>query len=65
MAKKTVYGEKHYHEAKPVPEEPLENMPRSPLRCEICGRVFSDHSQVDRHMQTMHGSVEGRELEGS
>jgi len=60
---KPVYGEKHYHEAKPVPEEPLENTPTNPLRCEICGKVFSSHSQVDRHKQAMHGVVEGRESE--
>ena len=58
-------SEKHYHKARPVPEEPLENTPQNPLRCQICGKVFSNHSQVDRHMQTQHGTVEGRQQQGS
>ncbi|MGD6853376.1 MAG: C2H2-type zinc finger protein [Candidatus Bathyarchaeia archaeon] len=45
-------------EAPPVPEEPLENMPRSNLVCEICGRVFRTHSELDRHMENMHGQPE-------
>ncbi len=56
--------EKHYHEASPVPEEPLENTPPSHLRCQICGKVFNSHAEVDRHKQTQHGVVEGREVEG-
>jgi hypothetical protein len=45
-------------QAPPVPEEPLENLPRSNLICEICGRVFKTHSQLDRHLEHMHGHPE-------
>jgi hypothetical protein len=52
---------KHYHEAPPVPEEPLETMQPSKFRCEICGKIFRRHTEVDRHMATEHESPEGRE----
>jgi hypothetical protein len=52
-------SEKHYHEARPVPEEPLENTPPNRLRCQICGKVFGTHIQVDKHMQTQHGEQTG------
>ncbi len=65
MSNEPTNGEKHYHEAQPVPEEPRENMPPSRLLCQICGKAFKTHTQVDRHMQTDHGVIEGREAEGS
>jgi hypothetical protein len=47
--------------APPVPEEPLDKMAAGTLVCEICGKVFKTHSQLDRHMETEHESPEGRE----
>jgi len=44
--------------APPVPEEPLEQMPKSRLACEICGKTFQTHSELDRHKEQMHGSPE-------
>jgi hypothetical protein len=44
--------------APPVPEEPLENIPRSNLVCEICGKTFRTHSELDRHMESTHGQPE-------
>jgi hypothetical protein len=44
--------------APPVPEEPLDKMPRGELVCEICGKAFKTHSQLDRHREQMHGSPE-------
>ena len=47
--------------APPVPEEPLENMPRGQLVCEICGKAFKTHTQLDRHKTTEHEIPEERE----
>jgi hypothetical protein len=47
--------------APPVPEEPLETMPPSNLVCEICGKVFKTHSELDRHKTTAHEIPEERE----
>jgi hypothetical protein len=44
--------------APPVPEEPLENMPKSELVCDICGKTFRTHSQLDRHKTTEHEIAE-------
>jgi hypothetical protein len=47
--------------APPVPEEPLENMPKSELVCEICGKTFKSHTQLDRHKTTEHEVPEQRD----
>ncbi len=44
--------------APPVPEEPLDRLARGPLVCEICGKTFKTHSELDRHMENVHGSPE-------
>ncbi|MCW4000313.1 MAG: hypothetical protein NWE93_08730 [Candidatus Bathyarchaeota archaeon] len=44
--------------APPVPEEPLEQMPKSRLACEICGKTFRTHSELDRHLEQIHGHPE-------
>jgi hypothetical protein len=48
--------------APPVPEEPLDRMPKSGLACEICGRTFKTHSELDRHLEHMHGTPEKTHL---
>jgi hypothetical protein len=47
-----------YPKAPPVPEEPTDTLPRGELVCEICGKVFKTHSQLDRHLENMHGTPE-------
>ena len=42
----------------PVPQEPTEQMPPSPLVCEICGKVFKTHTELDRHKEHIHGDPE-------
>jgi hypothetical protein len=46
----------------PVPEEPLEINPKSKLACAICGKTFRTHSELDRHMEHMHGNPEKTHL---
>ena len=42
----------------PQHEEPIRTTEPSRLACEICGRAFKTHSELDRHMENMHGSPE-------
>jgi hypothetical protein len=60
---KTPYSSTHsaLPKAPPVPEEPLENMPKSELVCELCGKTFKTHSQLDRHKTTEHEMPEQRD----
>jgi len=44
--------------APPVPEEPLDKRPHGGLICGICGKTFKTHSELDRHMEQMHGQPE-------
>jgi len=44
--------------APPVPEEPTDRLVPGPLVCEICGKTFHAHSQLDRHMEQAHGNPE-------
>ena len=44
----------HVHRAPPVPDEPLERMPKSDLVCDICGKTFKVHSELDRHKTSVH-----------
>jgi len=44
--------------APPVPEEPTGKITAGPLVCEICGKTFKTHSQLDRHMEQAHGNPE-------
>lgn len=48
--------------APPVPEEPIDRMAPSPLVCNICGKTFKTHSELDRHMEHMHGHPEKTHL---
>jgi AbrB family looped-hinge helix DNA binding protein len=47
--------------APPVPEEPLDTMPKGELVCDICGKTFKSHTQLDRHKMTEHEIAEERE----
>jgi Zinc-finger double-stranded RNA-binding len=47
--------------APPVTEEPLDTMPKSELVCELCGKTFKTHSQLDRHKTTEHEVPEQRD----
>jgi hypothetical protein len=47
-----------YPHAPPVAEEPLENLPKSELVCDICGKAFKSHSQLDRHKTSEHEKSE-------
>ncbi len=49
--------------APPIPEESTGTLPRGELVCEICGKIFKTHSQLDRHMESMHGTPEKDHLE--
>jgi hypothetical protein len=44
--------------APPVPEEPTDRMVPGKLVCEICGKVFKTHPELDRHLEHEHGNPE-------
>ena len=44
--------------APPLHEEPLRGIEPGKLVCQICGKVFKTHAQIDRHMEHMHGNPE-------
>ena len=48
----------HEAETSPMHEEPVRTVEPSRLACEICGRAFKTHTELDRHMENMHGSPE-------
>jgi hypothetical protein len=63
MANKSAYDNqsKTFPKASPVPEEPLDKMPPSQLVCDICGKTFKTHTQLDRHKTTEHEVPEERD----
>ncbi|HMK95274.1 MAG TPA: C2H2-type zinc finger protein [Candidatus Limnocylindrales bacterium] len=57
--KKTQPGPIHSRESdSTVHEEPVRTLQPSRLKCEICGKTFKTHSEVDRHMESIHGEPE-------
>ena len=46
----------------PIPEEPLDKLPKSLFACEICGKTFRTHSELDRHKEHLHGNPEKTHL---
>jgi hypothetical protein len=44
--------------APPLPEEPLRGIEPGKLYCKICRKKFTSKSQLDRHMENMHGTPE-------
>ena len=63
MENKPAYGNesKTLPKAPPVPEEPLDKMAPSELVCDICGKIFKTHTQLDRHKTTEHEEPEERD----
>ena len=39
-------------------EEPIEGYESMKEVCEICGKKFKTHSELDRHMENIHGNPE-------
>ena len=39
-------------------EEPIRGIYANKEVCKICGKTFKTHSQLDRHMEQMHGHPE-------
>ncbi len=39
-------------------EEPIEGLSSEKEKCEICGKTFKTHTQLDRHMEHEHGNPE-------
>ena len=44
--------------APPLHEEPIRSLEPSKLVCHICGKAFKTHSELDRHMENVHGAPE-------
>jgi len=42
----------------PTHEEPIRTTQPSRLECEICGKAFKTHSELDRHLENIHGNPE-------
>ena len=66
MEKKPPYGKKirdpsKLPKAPPLHEEPLRGINPGKITCVICGKAFSNKSQLDRHMLNQHESPEGKE----
>ena len=45
-------------ESHPMHEEPVSTVEPSRLACEICGKAFKTHTELDRHMENAHGNPE-------
>ena len=45
-------------ETSPPHDEPVRTTEPSKLDCEICGKTFKTHSELDRHMENVHGNPE-------
>jgi len=41
-----------------VHEEPVRTLEPSRLECEICGKAFKTHTELDRHLENIHGNPE-------
>ncbi|MCW3995613.1 MAG: hypothetical protein NWE98_05630 [Candidatus Bathyarchaeota archaeon] len=66
MERKPPYGQKVKNRSKlpqapPLHEEPIRGIEVGKVICQICGKAFKTHAQMDRHMLTEHKSPEGRE----
>jgi hypothetical protein len=44
--------------APPLHDEPIEGLSSEKEKCEICGKTFKTHTQLDRHMEHEHGNPE-------
>jgi hypothetical protein len=44
--------------APPLHDEPIEGLSSEKEICEICGKAFKTHTQLDRHKEHEHGSPE-------
>jgi hypothetical protein len=44
--------------APPLHEEPIRTLEPSKLAFHICGKTFKTHTELDRHMEQMHGTPE-------
>ena len=42
----------------PLHEEPVGGLVLSKEVCKICGKSFKTHSELDRHMENVHGTPE-------
>jgi hypothetical protein len=42
----------------PLHEEPIQGLSSEKEVCEICGKTFKTHTQLDRHMEHEHGNPE-------
>lgn len=42
----------------PLHEEPVSGLVLSKEVCRICGKSFKTHSELDRHMENVHGTPE-------
>jgi hypothetical protein len=42
----------------PTHEEPVHTLQPSRLECEICGKAFKTHTELDRHLENVHGNPE-------
>jgi uncharacterized C2H2 Zn-finger protein len=42
----------------PMHEEPVRSTEPSRLECEICGKAFKTHTELDRHLENVHGNPE-------
>ena len=47
-----------HDEESPMHGEPVRTLEPSRLTCEICGRTFKTHSELDRHLESIHGNPE-------
>jgi hypothetical protein len=44
--------------APPLHEEPIEGLQPGKEVCEICGKTFRTHAELDRHLENTHGTPE-------
>ena len=42
----------------PMNEEPMRTVEPSRLECKICGKAFKTHTELDRHLENIHGTPE-------
>ena len=61
LNRKKIKNDSKLPKAPPLHEEPLRGIDPSKINCEICGKSFTNKSQLERHMLNVHESPEGRE----
>lgn len=49
--------------AAPLHEEPIRGIEPGKIVCQICGKIFKPHSQLEKHMEHMHGNPEKTHVE--